>query len=170
MKEIKQEIIQKSLVTKYEANDGIVFDSIEECERYEASAKCVLLSKYKELQVKFINEEDMFGLGSPEYWLSVAKLRNESDIDLVMQLYCLFHTYDSKNEEALKNARNKCKEAVKNGDLLLINRGYEYDEYDSFFIMDTLTNKLNSILKCCDPGSVVAIVDNLTLNDEIANE
>ena len=49
MKEIKEELIHKIYVTKYEANDGTIFTTSEECQKYENSARAAILAKYKEL-------------------------------------------------------------------------------------------------------------------------
>ena len=50
MKEIS---VEKTLtVRKYEAVDGTLFDDKDECQRYENTARCVLLSKYNKLIIK----------------------------------------------------------------------------------------------------------------------
>ena len=58
MKQVEIENITK--VTKYEAIDGTLFSSKEECVKYEETAKCVLLGKYKRLVVKSIKEDTFY--------------------------------------------------------------------------------------------------------------
>ena len=166
MKEIKEEVIHKSYVTKYEALDGTVFDDSEECKKYEASAKGMLLAKYRELEIKMISEYNLFGVGSEEYYVSIVKLRDESDVDLMTQLYCLFNPRYENDESRIKEARDVFRNAVETEDFLIINRGCDYDQHDSFWIFGLLTDTLNSIIKTCDPGSIIEIKDDLTYPDK----
>lgn len=166
MKEIKKEVIHKSYVTKYEANDGTIFDSSEECCKYETSAVAVLLSNYRQLQVKFASEYEMFEVGSEEYFLSISRPRTETDVNLIMQLYCLFNKHYANDDNALQKVREQCWKAINTRDYLIVGRGCEYDGYDSFWICGTLTDKLNKIVKTCDPGSIIEIKDDLTYPDK----
>ena len=160
MKEIKEEIIHKSYVTKYEALDGTVFDSSEECKKYEASAEGMLLAKYRELEIKMISEYNLFGVGSEEYYLSIV---NDS---ILSQLYCLFNPQHRNDESRIKEARNTFRKAVETEDFLIIGRGCDYDQYDSFWIFGLLTDTLNSVVKACDPGAIIEIKDDLTYPDK----
>ena len=54
MKEISVE--QKTYIRKWEAIDGTQFNSREDCEKYENSAKCVILAKYKDFVIKESDE------------------------------------------------------------------------------------------------------------------
>ena len=72
MKEIKQELIHTTYVTKYEANDGTIFTTAEECQKYENSARAVLLARFKDLQIKLISEYNLFSTGSEEYFYSIV--------------------------------------------------------------------------------------------------
>ena len=166
MKEIKEELIHKTYVTKYEALDGTVFDSSEECQKYENSARATLLAKYKELEIKMVSEYGLFGVGSEEYYVSVVKLRNESDVDLMTQLYFLFNPRYENDDYRIEEARDIFRKAVKTGDFLIINRGCEYDHFDSFWVFGLLTDILNTIIKACDPGSIIEIKDDLTYPDK----
>ena len=166
MKEIKEELIHKTYVTKYEANDGTIFTTSEECQKYENSARAALLAKYRELEIKMISEYNLFGVGSEEYYLSIVKLRDESDVDLMTQLYCLFNPRYENDEARIKEARDVFRKAVKTEDFLIINRGCDYDQHDSFWIFGLLTDTLNSVIKACDPGSIIEIKDDLTYPDK----
>lgn len=166
MKEIKEELIHKTYVTKYEANDGTIFTTSEECQKYENSARAALLAKYRELEIKMISEYNLFGVGSEEYYVSIVKLRDESDVDLMTQLYCLFNPRYENDESRIKEARDVFRKAVETEDFLIINRGCDYDQHDSFWIFGLLTDTLNTIIKACDPGSIIEIKDDLTYPDK----
>ena len=166
MKEIKEELIHKTYVTKYEANDGTIFTTSEECQKYENSARAALLAKYKELEIKMISEYNLFGVGSEEYYVSVVKLRNESDVDLMTQLYFLFNPRYENDSCRIEEARSIFRKAIKTGDFLIINRGCEYDHFDAFWIFGLLTDTLNSVVKACDPGAIIEIKDDLTYPDK----
>ena len=166
MKEIKEEVIHKSYVTKYEALDGTVFDSSKECQKYEASAEGMLLAKYRELEIKMVSEYNLFGVGSDECYLSIVKLKDELEVDLMTQLYCLFNPGRRNDEVAIKEARDTFRKAVDTKDFLIIGRGCDYDRYDSFWIFGLLTDKLNTVIKTCDPGSIIEIKDDLTYPDK----
>ena len=158
MKEIKKEIIRKEYQTVYIATDGSEFYDKNECEKYEKSAMGVVSSRYKEFVVKSTTEEGLTKCGSGDYIIEVVKLTEYSDIDIVVQLYCLL--FSTNDNEQITKIRELCKKAVKTGDLLLICRGYDYD---NFWIMDTLADYLNYILKQCDPGSKIKIEDDDTI-------
>ena len=159
MKEIKKEIIRKEYQTVYIATDGSEFYDKNECEKYEKSAMGVVSSRYKEFVVKSTTEEGLTKCGSGDYIIEVVKLTEYSDIDIVVQLYCLL--FSTNDNEQITKIRELCKQAVRTGDLLLICRGYDYD---NFWVIDTLTDYLNYILKQCDPGSKIKIEDE----DDIA--
>ena len=158
MKEIKKEIIRKEYQTVYIATDGSEFYDRNECEKYEKSAMGVVSSRYKKFVVKSTTEEGLTKCGSGDYIIEVVKLTEYSDIDIVVQLYCLL--FSTNDNEQITKIRELCKQAVKTGDLLLICRGYDYD---NFWIMDTLADYLNYILKQCDPGSKIKIEDDDTI-------
>lgn len=160
MREVKQEIIKVEYVTKYEAIDGTIFDNIEECKKYDSSAKAVLLARYKEIEIKLISEYDLYGAGSEEYCVSIVKLTEPEHVDLITQLYALFRPYDPV--ERLEEIRKVCNEVLDSEERLIIVRGCEYDNFGQFYIEGTLTGILNHILEVCKPGSTIEIKDDLT--------
>lgn len=160
MKEIKKEVIRKEYQTVYIATDGSEFYDRNECEKYEKSAIGVVSSRYKKFVVKSTTEEGLTKCGSGDYIIEVVKLTEYDDIDIVVQLYCLL--FNTNDNESITRIREFCKKAIKTRDLLLICRGYDYD---NFWVMDTLTDYLNYILKQCDPGSKIKIEDE----DDIAD-
>ena len=71
-----------------------------------------------------------------------------------------------ENIVAIKEARDTFRKAVDTKDFLIIGRGCDYDQYDSFWIFGLLTDKLNTVIKTCDPGSIIEIKDDLTYPDK----
>ena len=155
MKEISKEIIRKEYKTIYIATDGSEFCDGNECENYEKSTMGVLNSHYMELVTKSMTEEDLNKTGSCENTIEIVKITDTDDIDVVAQLYCLIHSYE-KSTEYVDRVRELCKTALKTRDFLIVSRGYDYD---NFWVIDTLTDYLNYILKQCDPGSKIKIED-----------
>lgn len=84
MKELKRtKTIEE--VTGYEATDGKVFNSKEECEKYEKTAEMVIYNDFKRLIVggKTICEYSFFenfGCGSEEYEYAIIDIKNADDL------------------------------------------------------------------------------------------
>lgn len=146
MKEITKE--KKSTYTVYQAVDGTEFNSKEECQKYEDTAKCLLLTKYKPLVKRTVNEYGIFNTGSDEYMIDILQyLSSESDIDILIQLHRLYCSGRKLNDEHYVDMRNKLEKCLKNRDIVLIGRGTEYDGYDNFFILTTLQEVTDNITK-----------------------
>lgn len=146
MKKITVEKITK--VVMYQATDGTQFTTEEECRKYEESAKCVLLTKYKPLVLNSITENELFkGSGSEEYTYDVVKINNEQDVETIIHLYMLYHRsdcYRSKDD----SIREKVTTAYKTRDILLIGRNACGD--DLFNIDYTRDELIDNINKYCN--------------------
>ena len=121
MKEIKRTRTIEETVG-YEANDGTMFKTEEECKKYEETARAVIRSNFKRL---IVGEEfyecriwENFGYGSEEYKLAVIEVKNEEDFKTV-QMLC----------ESEKCGQVEAKDCI--GKRVLINLGYECD-FDSY--------------------------------------
>lgn len=146
MKPIEIEKVTK--VTHYEAIDGTTFTTEEECVRYEDTAKCVLLTKYKPLVKRTASECDIFNTGSDEYMIDILQyLSSESDIDILIQLHKLYCSSRNFNDDFYDKMRSKLEKCLKNRDIVLIGRGTEYDGYDNFYILTTLQDITDNITK-----------------------
>lgn len=146
MKEITKE--KKSTYTVYQAVDGTEFNSKEECQKYEDTAKCLLLTKYKPLVKRTVSEYDIFNTGSDEYMIDILQcLSSESDIDILIQLNRLYYSGRRLDDDFYDNIRSKLKKCLKNRDVILIGRGTEYDGYDNFYILTTLQEITDNITK-----------------------
>lgn len=146
MKEVVIEKIVKE--TRYEAIDGTIFINREECIKYNNTAKAVLLSKYNKLVLKRLTESELLGNGSDECEIEIISINNSEDINTVMQLVGLEHSYLLKKEH--QDKYNKYMEtleyALKNDDLVFIYRGYQND---NFCIDGTLNDRLEHITNAC---------------------
>lgn len=83
MKEIKRTKTIEEIVG-YETEDGRVFKTKEEAEKYEETAAYACYMQFKELMISepFRERElyESFGYGSEEYYLCVIKIKNETDL------------------------------------------------------------------------------------------
>lgn len=91
MKEIKRTRTIEE-VTGYEAEDGTVFKTKEECEKYESTAKVVVYKAFKELMVDGkpfaeCNIWEDFGYGSEEFDLAVIEIKDETDLEIANRYY-----------------------------------------------------------------------------------
>jgi hypothetical protein len=149
MKKITVEKTTK--VVMYQATDGTQFTTEEECRKYEESAKCVLLTRYKPLVLNSITENELFkGSGSEEYTYDVVKINNEQDVETIIHLYMLYHRsdcYRSKDD----SIREKVTTAYKTRDILFIGRDACGD--DLFSIDYTRDELINNINKYCNESN-----------------
>ncbi len=146
MEEIIKE--KRSTYTVYQATDGTQFNSKEECQKYEDTAKCMLLTKYKPLVKRTASEYDIFNTGSEEYMIDILQpLSGESDIDILIQLNKLYCGGRKLNDDFYSNMRSKLKKCLKNRDVILIGRGTEYDGYDNFYTLTTLQEITDNIIR-----------------------
>jgi len=130
MKEIKKEIT--NYIYQYESFDGILFDTKEECEKYEKSAEGVLKLKFQNLIVDKQNAWDLM-TGYEDNDVIGIKLTKEEDKDTVLQLYLLLNPHllnDSERyKEYLEQYRSYINEAFEKKDLLLMGINCEGDYY-----------------------------------------
>lgn len=147
MKQIVKEVKTTSIITVYQAIDGSEFNSKEECLKYEDTAKCLLLTKYKPLVKRTASEYDIFNTGSEEYMIDILQpLSSEADIDILIQLSRLYYSGRKSDDAFYDKMRSKLEKCLKNRDIVLIGRGTEYDNDDSFYITSTLQTIINNIV------------------------
>lgn len=133
MKEIKTERI--SYDVKWEAIDGLLFNSEQECQKYEETARMVLWAKFLTLVIAESNEYDLFRTGSEDDVVYAVKMNIPSDRDTLMQLFLM------DNSWVMKEAHSKWKDrafslidkSYKDNDLLFV--GVNTD--NQIYIIDT---------------------------------
>lgn len=139
MKIIKKEYI--NYIEEYEAVDGTIFNSKEECIKYENSAAAVLKSRYKKLVIKETNEWDLFKCGNEDEFIDVIKLWSEKDIDLVLQLSCLYNPH--LKDDLIDKHRKLLEKAYNENTLVFISKG---NEYDTNFWIRTSESEMNDTI------------------------
>lgn len=71
-------------VTGYKAIDGTYFRDVEECKKYEESAKCVTLAKVKEYRIGRLSEYQLLDAGCDEIAYDIFRVENEKVFDDIM--------------------------------------------------------------------------------------
>ena len=130
MKEIREEV--KTYNIKYKATDGCVFNSKEECEKYENTAKVVLKSKFKKLVLSETSEYNLFDVGSDENLVYVVKMHSAADADTVKQLYLACNDWllkQDSNKEYINRNFGTIDKAFKEDDILFVGENYDGDIY-----------------------------------------
>lgn len=135
-------------IEEYEAIDGTRFPDKAECEIYERSAKCLLLSKYNKLVIKKDFEFNIFGCGSEDGYVDIVKLHDKKDIDVIMQTLGVInpHMLKDNNKEKYDKYQDILEKACSEDDLVFIFRGCEDD---GFWIEGTLSNRIYNITRAC---------------------
>lgn len=134
MREIKTEIVKKEYTYEYESFDSQLFDTKEECEKYEKSAEGVLRLKFQELIVAKDNAWDLMR-GYEDNEVIGVKLSKEEDKDTVLQLYLLLNPYYTRDDVSdthkqwIEQYRSYINEAFESKDLLLMGINCEGDYY-----------------------------------------
>ena len=132
MKEIKKEIIRKDYTYQYESFDGNLWDTKEECEKYEKSAEGVLKLKFQDLIVDKQNAWDLMR-GYEDNDVIGLKLTKEEDKDTVLQLYLFLNPHLLEEKETYKKWLEQYKsyidEAYEKKDLLLMGTNCDGDYY-----------------------------------------
>lgn len=149
MKEIKN--VKEQVFFTYEAIDGTTFEIKEECERYEKTCKCLLMAKYNQIPKVSYSEYSITNyLGSEEYMFDIIKLRNNDDIDVIIQLFKLIHG-NSYGNEILNSIYTSLQKHQELGNHILIERGNDYD--DNFYLnpsvrtLEEFINNIESIIE-----------------------
>lgn len=161
MKEIKN--VKEEVFITYEAIDGTIFKVKEECEKYEKTCECLLMVKYNQIPKVSCSEYDITKyIGSEDFIFDIVKLRNDDDIDIIIQLFKLRHSnhaievFDSLYESLQKH--------MKLGSHILIERGNDYD--DNFYISPAIRTLEEFIMNM---NSVIETIESI-INPTEKNE
>lgn len=122
-------ITKETFETKFQANDGKLFDNENDCRIYEQSYLGILKSKYMDIPKKSIFEYDfLFFGGSEDYLINIVDVRNDDDVDTLLKLCLYFNSHIRENEKKIKETREKIENA-KNSKII-IGRGQCYHSID----------------------------------------
>ena len=108
------------------------------------------MQRYKPLIVKETTEDYLFGWGSSDNTVEIVKPTSKDDADLIMQLVFLFNKYyrEDKNKHYAERAQELIDRAVKESDVLVIERSYDMD---GFWIVGTTASMKEEIDKFVKP-------------------
>jgi hypothetical protein len=146
MKEIKQK--SEVFNTLYEAIDGTVFNSREECEKYELTAKCIIQSKVMSLIVSKDNDAwELLG-GLDDHTITAFKMQKIEDVDAMKQFFlieCPWYQSDERAEQREQKFKIIDKAFI-NEDVILFGQNCDGDYY---FInsRQNIINNLNNLDK-----------------------
>lgn len=91
---MKEITMQRTIteVTGYKANDGTVFNTKEECQKYEQSAEAAITQMFYDICVKVYDDKDPrfpestiwenYGYGNEEYNYVVADIKSETELKI----------------------------------------------------------------------------------------
>jgi hypothetical protein len=168
MKEIKN--VKEQVFFTYEAIDGTVFNSKEECKNYESTCKCVLMAKYNQIPKVSCPEYDITNyLGSEEYMFDIIKLRNDNDIDIIIQLFKLKYG-NSYQDEIFNSVYTTLQKHKKLGSHILIERGIEYEGFylsSSIRTLEEIISNINSMINNLE--STISIKNSIEEKNEDEN-
>lgn len=139
--EFKKETIE--YIKKYVAYDEEVFDSKEECQKYENSAECILKYRFKQHVINnTFNEWSLLSTGDSGYLIDIVEIPDDDAVKDIVQYYSFCHSY--MTEECLEKFTSKVKKAYNEQDLLIF--GYNYDN-ELYFIdsRNNIVSRLNNI-------------------------
>lgn len=94
MKEIK---VSKTIeeVTGYEAMDGTLFKTEEECKKYEESAEGVITAQFRQLVVGGVFVEtciwENYGYGNDDWEMCVIDIKDVNDLEIANRYYKMYH-------------------------------------------------------------------------------
>ena len=148
----------------YEAIDGQLFDSKEECEKYEKSAMGVLKGRFKKLIVGIHNAWDLLR-GYDDNEVYILKLKNQQDADTVWQLFYLENPYylernRKDRDEYIEKWEKWTENALQEGNFLLM--GINCD--DCLYFLGDVYSIINGITDAC------GITDTSKENTETGNK
>lgn len=152
MKEIEKTRTKTEYYYVYEASDGTEFTNRDECLKYEGSAKCVLFTKYNEMDIVDTYEEGIFTVGCEDNDYDIVKVSTEKEAELIMQITLLCQNYlqNEKCSETRDKKWNMIKSCIGDEDnRLIIFRGCCGD--DDFNPATTYKDLIKDIHKNCFP-------------------
>ena len=148
MKELTKERTITQKYTVYQAVDGTEFNSREECEKYDNSAKGVLRGRLKEFVVTDKYDcRELFRGYEDNKCLALA-VPTEEAIYVILHAYFLDRPWilEERNAESKERVEKAVRQAYENNDIVLfgLNCG------DEMYFIDTrmnIINRLNSLDK-----------------------
>ena len=80
VKETREVVVR----TEYIAEDGKVFTDREECQKYDNTCQCVIMTAYKPLVKGTISEYELYNdCGCEEFYYDIVDIKDENDREIV---------------------------------------------------------------------------------------
>lgn len=136
MKEIRK--TEEVVTVKYEAVDGTIFDSKEECAKYDKSALAVLNAKFNKLIVGVYDAWNLMG-GYDDNDVIAVKPQKEEDVYTILQRLLFDNSWaiDNKTEEWTK----RIMKALEEDDCFLVGRNDE----GVLYILDSINHYISQL-------------------------
>lgn len=130
----------------YQAIDGTKFTSKDECIKYDNTAKAVIMSEYNELIISRTNEYELLGMGNSDASINIVGVKNYEDTQVVKKALIYNNQWltEESNKDRLINLFNLINEAEVKRIPLIVDRGYEND---NFWITNTITGVIDKLEK-----------------------
>lgn len=131
MKEIRKEIQRIEEVITYESVDGRVFNTKEDCKKWEESYECTIRAAMKKIPQIETDCGDIFIVNPPEERVIVLKPRNIEDIEVINAYGRIIDNYtELLTQDDI-------------GKLLMIYTGYDEDWFMIYY-MDKYLKEINN--------------------------
>ena len=148
---MKEKKIERTVYDiKWEAIDGTLFLSKEECETYEKTARMVLWDTLKRLTLLESNEWNLLGAGYSDVVVHAIKMVNPEDGDKIKQLLLLDNLWATKEGESTEKWRThrfeQIDKALEDADVLLVFEDCESNICD-MMARQTIIDKLENLDK-----------------------
>lgn len=130
----------------YQAIDGTKFTSKDECIKYDNTARAVIMSEYNELIISRTNEYELLGMGNSDAGIDVVSVKTYEDKQVIKKALIYNNQWltEESNKDRLINLYNLINEAEIKQIPLIVNRGYEND---NFWITNTITGVIDKLEK-----------------------
>lgn len=94
--------VEEVIRTEYIAEDGTIFYSMEECEKYEESALFLVSSKLKKLNYNFASIYDLTDEGSEDCEIEIFDIQSAEDLDNLKRYLYLKATKNGATDKGIK--------------------------------------------------------------------
>ena len=104
MKKIEKQVekVTKETVITYEASDGRIFKSEEECKKYEETAKMVVYNMIQQNLIGKTNIYDLFGEGNQDELVEIYRIDSLEIVELLNR-YISLTTYNKEARNIITN-------------------------------------------------------------------
>ena len=149
-------MVEQHVRTEYIAEDGAVFDSPEECKKYEQSAVFAVKRELKRINKQYLSVMDFFTNGNEDEEVEIFDIQTEKDLENLKRYIYLVLKKNCTTEETIKTLFSRKTYGIDNitiGHEVIICWGYDYDWVTTYLdgsidgYLTFLRNHMNTIIK-----------------------